>query len=227
MDRVRLRSLWWIIVFIGGAAQAQEVVKLRTAAQSESEPKFVQQLEGGKRAAGGICIDVNRAIERVEPTLRFVGDQDWKPLARLEAELNKGSLDVACGLIRTRVREATLVYLEPPLFSVNYFLAVRAGDDVKINNWDDVRALGSQGVILVLHGFGSVERLKELGGLQIDSGASDARSNLLKLVAGRGRFYYHRSPGIMSHIRNAGLEDKVKVLPTVMDLQQFYMVATM
>ena len=221
---VAVRSLWWMLLLFGNA-EAGDVLALRTAAQTASEPKFVQRIDDGRRYATGLCMDINRAIERVDPGIRFDGDQDWKPLTRLEAEITKGNLDVACGLIRTRVREASLVYLEPALFSVHYYLAARVNDDVKIENWDDVRALGSQGVILVKHGYGPVDRLKELGGLQVDSGASDSRSNLLKLVAGRGRFYYHRSPGIVSDIRRSGMEDKIKVLPTAMDVQRFYMVA--
>jgi len=36
---------------------------------------------------------LERAIERVEPDIRFVGDQKWQPFARLLASLTAGELD--------------------------------------------------------------------------------------------------------------------------------------
>ncbi|SFV01720.1 substrate-binding periplasmic protein [Pseudoduganella namucuonensis] len=205
-----------------GPAVAGEIMEIRTAAQLSSSPKFVQQ---GAGQVAGLCVDIHRAIERIDPSLRIVGDQTWRPLPRIEAEVRKGGLDIACGLLRNKEREASYHYLDTALFSVTYFLVARADDDVEINSWDDVRGLGDKGTILLIHGFGPIARLKEIGGLQLDSGGSDARTNLMKLMAGRGRFYYHRSPGIATEIRQAALEGKVRVLPTVMDLQRFHMVA--
>lgn len=215
---------WGAAAFLLGSAEAGEVVEIRTAAQLSSAPKFIQLPQQGRHAVGGLCIDIYRAIERVAPSLRFIGDQEWKPLTRIEAEMRKETRDAACGLIHNKEREASFDYLDPPLFSVSYFLVARADDQVRINNWDDVRALGENGTILVIHGFGPVARLKEMGGLQIDSGATDARTNLMKLVAGRGRFYYHRSLGLAEEIRRAGVEGRVKILPTVMDVQHFKLV---
>lgn len=47
-----------------------------------------------------------------------------------------------------------------------------------------------------------------------------------KLLAKRGRFYFHREPGLTQSIRDAGLEGKMKILPHVMDVQGFYFVAS-
>lgn len=212
------------LLHAGGVPQAAALADIRTAAQIGTEPKYIAQPQQRKSAIAGLCIDINRAIERIEPSLRFVGDQDWQPTTRLEAEMTSGSLDAACGLSRTKERERRFIYIEPPLFSVKYFLVARADDEVQINNWDDVRRLGDDGSILMVHGFGPVARLKELGGLLIDDGATDSKTNLMKLLAGRGRFYYHRSPGIQVEIRKAGVEGKVKILPVTMDRQAFHMV---
>lgn len=200
---------------------AADIIELRTAAQQATAPKFVQA-EGG---VAGLCVDIHRAIEKTDPGLRITGDQQWRPLPRLEAELRSGVLDIGCGLMRNREREAELAYAEPALFSMSYHLVARADDPVDVLSWDDVRGLGDKGTILAIHGFGHVARLKELGGLTVDSGAVDAPTNLRKLLAGRGRFYYHRSPGIAGEIRKAGLDGKVRILPTMMDSQRFYMVA--
>jgi ABC-type amino acid transport substrate-binding protein len=222
-------TLWCVLPAAIGitAAQATDTVELRTAAQQGTAPKFVaaESASGTAGPATGLCIDLHRAIERIDPGLRITGDQQWRPLPRMEAELRAGSLDIACAIMRNREREAELTYLEPALVAVTYHLVVRADDPVDIVSWDDVRNLGDKGTILAMHGFGQVARLKELGGLTVDSGAADAATNLRKLLAGRGRFYYHRSPGIVGEIRKAGLEGKVRILPALMDIQRFYMVA--
>ena len=205
------------------SSASASVTQIRTAAQSGTEPKFIALLQKDNAPVAGLCIDIHRAIERLEPSLRFVGDQAYQPAARVEAAVMSGALDAACGFSRTAERDAKLVYAGPPLFVVKYFLAARADDPVRIDSWDDVRALGKNGTILISHGFGPAARLRGDAGLHIDAGAVDALGNLRKLVAGRGRFYYHRSPGLESDIRKSGLEGKVRILPAVMDVQPFYM----
>ncbi len=198
--------------------------EIRTVAQAASEPKFVALDANGGHAIGGLCIDILRAIERVDPTLKFVGDQTWQPLPRIEAGLGNGQLDAVCALLRMDPREATYTFIEPPVMSVNFHLVVRADDDVQIANWDDVRKLDRQGVILAINGIGILRKLREEGGLQIDAGNYTAKGNLEKLLAGRGRFYYHRSPGLETEIRAAGMTGKVKILPAIMQSEQWYMV---
>jgi polar amino acid transport system substrate-binding protein len=223
-------ALAWSVWFacLDAAAQgaaAPALLQVRTAAQLGSAPKFVQPEEGGSRQVTGLCVDINRAIERQDPTLIIKGDQHSLPLTRIEAQMRAATLDIACGLLHTREREGAFNYLDPALFSVTYYLVARAGDQVAIDSWDDVRGLGDQDKILLIHGQGTIGRLKELGGLQVDSGASDAKTALQKLLAGRGRFFYHRVPGLATEIRQAALDDKVRVLPAVMDIQRFHMVA--
>ncbi len=200
--------------------------EIRTAAQEGTTPKFVSLSPDRKTPIGGFCVDIMRAIERIEPDITFVGDQAWQPLVRVEAGVAHGQLDAACGLLRTQEREAKFTYIEPPLFPMNYFLAVRADDTVQISNWDDVRQLGARGTILVVHGFGVIRQLEKLGGLKLDSGGRDPAINLAKLMAGRGRFFFHRSPGINAEIASADMQEKVRVLPTVMHTENFHMVVS-
>lgn len=205
---------------------AYAVSEIRTAAQESSDPKFIAIVKDGKPAVGGICVDIMRAIERVDPSIKFVGDQSWLPRPRLEANALTGSIDMICGSLRSTDRLAKFDFIDTPIFSVDYLLAVRADDPVQVNNWDDIRKLGDDGIILAIHGFGIVEALDKIGGLKIDAGAYSSKSNLNKLIARRGRFYCHRSPGIMTEIRLAELTDKIKVLPTVMLKEDFYIIVS-
>ena len=97
-----------------------------------------------------------------------------------------------------------------------YLLVARADDQLVVNSWDDVRALGERGVVLVNRGFTTSDYLKQLGGLQINASATDPAINLHMLVARRGRVFLHRNPGLKTLIARTGMTGKVKVLPHVM-----------
>lgn len=193
--------------------------EIRTAAQEDSEPKYLD--EGGKVV--GLCVDIMRAIEGLDPGLRFSGEQNWLPLLRIEHEVRNGRLDMACGFVRNREREADYQIVLPRLFPVQYRLVVRAGDEVRVRDWDDVRRLGAAGVILVNSGRGPARRLEAMGGLLIDSGGRTTLSNLRKLASGRGRFFYYRTPGLTSELRRSGVQERLRVLPAVLESQDFYM----
>ena len=205
-----------------GAARAGVLV-LHTAAQEASAPKFIGADGAAKGAVGGLCIDILRALEKQDPELRFQGDQVWQPRLRIERALADGQLDVFCGVQKNRRNQALYQWLATPLFEVDYRLAVRADDTVAVTNWDDIRRLGSDGVILALYGFGVVDRLEQLGGLQIDASATSSRSNLKKLRAGRARFYCHRSPGIKDEIDRAGMSAEIRLLERPQLHETFYM----
>ncbi len=206
------------------AASSHAASEVRTAAQANSEPKYVVLIQNGKDSVGGLCVDIMRAIERVDPGIRFTGDQEWQSLVRLESSLVDGTLDAGCGLIRTPARAPKLNFIEPPLFPVKYLLAVRANDNIQVTNWDQIRKLGNQGVILSIKNFGGVlSHLEKSGGLQIDAGGANAAVNLNKLIAGRGRFFIHRSPGMQAEIARNGMSDKVKLLPTAFYHEQFHL----
>ncbi|MFZ6721652.1 substrate-binding periplasmic protein [Undibacterium sp. Ji49W] len=196
---------------------------IRTAAQEASEPKFITINQQGKTSIDGICVDIMRGLEKVDPGLKFVGDQIWQPRIRIDAGMNAGNIDAICGVQRITRNTSQYHFLDTVLFSVSYLLAVRADDDIDIQNWDDIRKLGDKGVILTLHGFGIVNILEKMGGLTIDSGATSSLSNLNKLLAGRGRFYCHRSPGIKLSIQQAGLEKKIRLLAKPQLSEKFYM----
>jgi ABC-type amino acid transport substrate-binding protein len=222
----RIAAMLGTVLALLAMRPAFGVMEIRTAAQDASEPKFMTVERNGVKSVGGICVDIMRAMERVAPEIRFVGDQVWQPLKRIEAKVASNELDAACGLLHGAAREGKFVYIDPPLFPVNYYLVVRADDNIQVQNWDDVRKLGGDGVILAMSGFGIINRLNELGGLKIDSGAYDARANLEKLLARRGRFFIHRAPGIYGLIRKTGMQDKVRILPTPMHVENFHMVVS-
>ncbi|HSY28228.1 MAG TPA: transporter substrate-binding domain-containing protein [Burkholderiaceae bacterium] len=213
-----------ILPFVSLIGNATAQMPIHTAAQTDTTPKYIARSNSPSAPIDGLCIDIDRALEHLDSKLHFVGDQSWMPASRVDAELNAGDLDVACGISKTAVRQKTLYFAEPPLFYTEYVLVARNDDQVNIRNWDDVRALGERGVILADHGFGLVSYLALQGGLRIDDGTTGVKSNLLKLRAGRGRFYYHRLLGLVDDIKHADMLADVRILPVVLDRQPFYMV---
>lgn len=200
-------------------SRAAELPPVRVAAQLDSEPKFVAQ---GNIVAGN-CVDIFRAIEKIDPDIKFTGEQRWLPLKRIEAMTAAGQLDAICGLIKNEERTSSYRILETPLFVVTYHFLVRADDSVNVKSLGEVRQLKSDGIILVNGGSGAVSFLKNAGNLKIDSSASSTGGNIEKLLAGRGRFFFYRQPGLNSEVRKSGHEGKVRVLPTTFDAQVFYM----
>ncbi|MBC3872690.1 substrate-binding periplasmic protein [Undibacterium flavidum] len=198
-------------------------IVIRTAAQESSEPKYIAINQAGKPAIGGICVDIFRAMENLAPNLRFQGDQVWMPRMRIDAHFRDNRIDVICGVQNITRNTEHYQLLATPLFTVNYLLAVRVDDPIKVQSWDDIRQLDNEGIIMAIHGFGIVDILHKLGGLQIDAGATSSLSNLRKLLAGRGRFYCHRSPGIKAAIKSAHLENKIRLLDQPTLSEKFYM----
>lgn len=198
---------------------AAEPIQLRTAAQEGTEPKYIA---AGKDTIVGVCIDLMRAVERIDPGLRFVGDQRWKPLIRAYSELASGQEDVQCAVQRNAERERRFHFIGPPLYTIDYQFMARADDDVSIQSWDDVRRLGSGGVVLINRGFASGDILAALGGIEVDASSTNPQLNLQKLIAGRGRLYFHRGPGLQRLLERTGTADKVRILPQVMYSAKLY-----
>lgn len=204
-----------------GCVLPATAAEIRTAAQEDSEPKYAYLKEGGQVV--GLCVDIMRAIEKIDPSLKFSGEQTWLPLMRIEHRVQNRALDMACGFIRNKEREAKYQIITPRLFPVQYRLVVRADDNINVQNWDDVRKLGTDGIVLVNSGSGPARKLEEMGGVLIDSGGRTTVNNLQKLASGRGRFFYYRTPGLTSELNRSDVKHKLRVLPVVMESQDFYM----
>jgi ABC-type amino acid transport substrate-binding protein len=195
-------------------------VELRVAAQEGTEPKFIV----GKDGIVGLCVDILRAIEHIDPGLRFVGDQRWLPQIRSYSEVAGGKQDVLCGVQHTPERDLQFLFLDPPLFPIEYVLIARADDPVAIASWDDVRRLGAQGVVMSSRGYATTTILAGLGGLQVDASATNPLMNLQKLISGRGRFFLHRATGLQATLERAGIAGQVRILPQVMFRTKLHMV---
>lgn len=229
MHTQQQRPAWRLPASLGALSLAlllaapAAAVTLRVAAQEGTEPKFIAAGPEQGAAVVGLCVDILRAIEHITPGLTFVGDQHWMPLVRVYTQLGNGEQDAACGVQRTHARESRYRYLEPALFTLNYMLLARADDAIEVNNWNDLRQLGPRSVVLANRGFAAVEMLGALGGVQVDSSSASPAMNLQKLIAGRGRLFLHRTPGLQAFLNQNGAAGKVRILPVPMISAKVYL----
>lgn len=218
------RSIYTLVcAALLAASGAGAAATLRTAAQLQSEPKFVGVEEHGRQSVQGLCVDIFRAIERKDSELVFTGDQTWSPPARIDANIVAHQLDAACGLVRNDRRSAHFTALEPSLFALRYVLLSRADDPAQVAGWDDVIRLRDNNVVLAMQGTGPSRQLEEIADLPVDAGSAGVRQNLQKLMMGRGRFFYYRLPALNPTIREYCEQRKIKVLPAVMRTAPTYL----
>ena len=194
------------LALANGHAQALDV---RVAPQEALAPKW---LHDGERIVG-ICPDIMAAVERIEPRLHFVGLRRSRSLPGIEAGLETGTLDAACGLVTSPRRVAVARAVGKPIFQVRHLLAVRRNDPVEVGSMNDLVHLGE----LVTTQRASVfsDRLRAAG-VPIDDATDDNRVNLRKMLAGHGRFAYMNDLTLHYLIRHDGLQDRVRVLPVVL-----------
>jgi len=193
--------------------RAQPVLRLRTCSQAELPLKF----DLGNDERPGICVEIIRALQKLDPSLQFNGLERALPLKRVAQELAGDQLDLFFSMIDTPDRvQLGIDFLDAPvLYESRHQVAVRADDDVVVSSFNDIRQLGAQGQILVTHGTAYVEFLATQPGLRVSKLALSNSQNLKMLLHGRGRFFYHAGSTLRSQIALEGLEDRVRVLPAV------------
>ena len=188
---------------------ANEAIVLKTAAQ-DSFPKYYKRSD---HKMGGVCVDVIQAIEKVDSKIKFTGYQEFLPFKRLQTSLEKGQLDVFFGIKKTEKRIGKYVFLDIPLYELNYVIAARTENKIKINSFNDIRSLGEKGKILTVYGTAASRFLHEQGGLLVDSAAKTPLNALKKLIGDRGSFLFYHDLGLQSLIKKEELEQKVRILP--------------
>lgn len=201
--------------------QAAGTVTLRTEVEADAPIKW--EPGGAAGARNGLCPEILRAISRKDPGIAFTWNTYPVPQKRLVVEAEQGRIDIACGLGRTKERERQLVIPAVALYDDALVAAVRTGDALRLNDLADLKKLPSADTILLTYGARLVDRLGALGIRQVDDGARTPADNLEKLVRGRGRVFLFHEPGMAWEIRQAGLEDKVEILPAVLSVDQHYL----
>lgn len=189
---------------------------IKTYAQ-DYPPKFFQK-DG---AVQGYGIDIISALEKADPEIKFVGQQTFASVPRIETELLKGEIDAFVGAFKSKDRLDKFSFIEIPLHLFQYMIAVRKDDPVSIKSYDDIRKLKENNTILALLGTRQEDYLNEQEGLVIDAGTSSFDANVNKLLAGRARFLLGNDLSFQKLDQK-----KIRILPTVFRAESQYIMVS-
>lgn len=202
LARIRLGLLALPLLCLPLAAAAGTV--LRTASQ-DSAPKFLIDYPYD---LGGIAIEVMRAIERVDPELKFTGYSERRPFARIVSELETGQLDVFVGLARTESRDAKLVFLLPPIYAIAESFFARSNDPVRVADIRDI--IHTAGGVAVWEGTAQQEYARRAG-LPLAGETKSIEQGLQMLLSGRARFFYGSEMSTTAQAMRMGVDERIRV----------------
>ena len=184
---------------------AQEL-SLRTVQQASSIVKYDPD---GSAHKPGICMEVLRAVERVDPGLHFSGLDQHMPLRRVERLLAEGQLDVFFCLLRTPDRERQWRFVPVPLYGVRHVIVQRVDDLRAVDSLLDLATMSQIKPVLVARGTALARKLDTAGVNLAEVGSE--REALQMLTLGRTDAVYGQDINLLRHIRDARLADKVKL----------------
>ncbi|PZP32525.1 MAG: hypothetical protein DI603_10880 [Roseateles depolymerans] len=186
------------------SSQAQELT-LKTVRQANSLVKY----DPANADQPGLCHEIIKAVERVDPGLRFVGLDKLAPLKRVERLLADGEVDVVFCLLRSPGRERQWRFLPQPLYTVRQVVAQRVDDPRQIDSLGDLARGSYTKPVLVSRGTILTRRL-DAANVQINEVSSE-REALQMLVMGRADAVYGQDVNLLRHMRDAQLGSKVRL----------------
>jgi len=192
--------------------------ELITAYQA-SYPKYYQEETATNAEIQGLCIDILHAIEETTG-LHIRAPYGFIPFRRLQSQLADGRIDLFIGMAKNTARLKKYIFIDTPLYEVNHIIAARQGDKVNVRNFDDIRNLAPDNIILTNYSTATERLLKAQEGLNVDSEATSIAANLKKLLYGRGRFICFHDLSLLGAIERHGYSEKIRVLP--LSLKTYY-----
>jgi glutamate/aspartate transport system substrate-binding protein len=198
------------------AAAASELV-LRVTGQESLPPKWIQK-EG--QPSSGVCPDILAAITRVEPRIRFTGLEDIRSALVIEQNLRLGTADVACALVSTPLRRHIAIAITQPLYVSRQRLAAAADDTAQINSLDDLARTNA--LVTTSRGAAYIDQLRARG-ITVDDSTGSNVTNLRKILAGHGRYFYMNELTLHWLIREQGMQGKVKLIPAILQEDSMFL----
>jgi polar amino acid transport system substrate-binding protein len=198
------------------AAAASDLV-LRVTGQESLPPKWIQK-EG--QPSSGVCPDILAAITRVEPRIRFTGLEDIRSALVIEQNLRLGTADVACALVSTPLRRHIAIAITQPLYVSRQRLAAAADDTAQINSLDDLARINA--LVTTSRGAAYIDQLRARG-ITVDDSTGSNVTNLRKILAGHGRYFYMNELTLHWLIREQGMQGKVKLIPAILQEDSMFL----
>lgn len=198
------------------SAAAGDSLHLNVMGQESLPPKWL--LRHGQ--AAGLCPDILAAIARLEPRLKFSGLQDFRSVLVIEQGLRSGKVHLACALLDTTTRRDIAHPVPQALYLSRQRLAAAASDTAVVNNLDDLARL--KPLVNTSRGAAYIEHLRERG-IEVDDSTGANLTNLKKILAGHGRFFYMNELTLRWLIREHRLQQQVKLMPAILKEDPLYL----
>lgn len=201
-----------LLLVLGGASKALAAGwLLRTAPQEGSAPKYLVGSGAAGAAVSGLCPDILRAIEGVDPEIRFEIDLKPMPLRRIEKSIEEGRLDVVCALLETPRRQQIARRLATPIYAVRERLVALREDTLSPMGFGDLASLGD--LVATQAGASYADKLRQHG-VAVDE--TDTVSALRNIVRGRVRYYYGNELTCVYYIKAGHLGSQLGLVPGVL-----------
>lgn len=197
------------------AVQAQG---LRTVQQSNSLAKYAP----GNADRPGICMEILRAVEQIDPQLRFSGTDKQAPLRRVELMLGQGEIDLFFCLLRSPEREKQWRYVPVPLYRIQHAVAMRQGAEPEPRDVADLVQASRHKPVVVTRGTVLAATLREAGVNVTEAGSDFDALQMLQL--GRTDHVYGQDLNLLRNLREFGLGEKLRVVTTPFQTDQQYLV---
>lgn len=204
-------------LLVAGTSPAKELT-LRTVQQANSIVKYDPD---SAPLRPGICLEVLRAVERIDPGLRFTGLEQLMPLRRVERMLGEGQVDAFFCLLRSPERERQWRYVPVPLYTVRHVIVQRLDDGRLVDSLQELATMSQIKPVLVSRGTVLARKL-DIAGVNL-SEVSSEREALQMLTLGRTDAIYGQDVNLLRHIRDARLGDRVRLGRTVFQEEAQYL----
>lgn len=181
-------------------------LQLRTVQQSGSLVKYDPD---GSPSRPGLCLEILRAVEKVDPGLRFTGLDQQVPLKRVERLLADGLVDVFFCLLRSPERERQWRYVPVPLYVVRHVVVQRSDDTRRMETLTELAAASRTKPVLVMRGTALARRLTAANVVINEVGSE--REALEMLTRGRADAIYGQDINLQRQVAETRLADKVRV----------------
>lgn len=198
----------WVVLlaaFLCLAAPAQGVT-LRTVQQAGSAVKYDPT---GPAHKPGLCLEILRAVEKAEPSLRFSGLAQHVPLKRVERLLAEGQVDAFFCLLKSPERERQWRYAPVPLYVIRHVVVQRADDPRHFDTLAELAAASRAKRVLVARGTAIARHLLAADVTIAEVGSE--REALQMLNMGRADVIYGQDINLRHHITDSGLGERMKI----------------
>ena len=162
----------------------------------------------------GFSMELMRLLHQNDPQLLISGQDRFRSLRRLEADLDSGKIDMVVGMEGSLARQQRFMVITRPVLYVQHVaLAVRQDDALFQLPADGMQGLGRYGIVAIAQGSAYAAYLSTPGGEQADDGAIAIAGNLGKLIRHRVRFVLHAEEELGWHIQQLRLQPRIRLIP--------------